>query len=405
MSSPQTTGTMGFLSLEACLHMHLNSTRLSSANFTLTDEQLSLLLRCQDQLTSATGRPFGAHKYTLDLITYYVMGIAGVAVCCFGVIGNLLSALVLTRKKMYTSTYCYLAALAICDLFFVLCTLTLLLKDTRKPVKGATSWPYPGVYPYLFPYLHPAAFTLQVTSVWLTLAFTVDRYIMICHPYHAEPFCTVRRARIVVVAVLLTSVLFNIPRFFEYHTVAVFYPPSEGFQIGCDLTDFGNHRVFKELYHSWFYIVLNFGLPCITLAILNAFLVNAVRLSRRRRRQELNSTEKNRVDTTVMLIGVVIIFFICQLPALVSRTIWGFFREGAQAFTDVSLYTLNETASFLVVLNSSINIVPYYFFGRRFRKQFLALFCRCVVAGPAKQRRSNVFKSSGSRRDSTENAY
>lgn len=387
------------------MQAYLNSSGLASENFTATDEQLMLLLRCREQLlTSATGSPFGARKYTFDLVTYYVMGIAGVAVCCFGVIGNLLSALVLTRRKMYTSTYCYLAALAICDLFFVLCTLALISKDTRKPVKDATTWPWAaGVYPYLFPYLHPAAFTLQVTSVWLTLAFTVDRYIMICHPYHAEPFCTVRRARIVVAAVILSSVIFNLPRFFEYRVVAVFHPGLEGMQIGCDLTAFGRHRLFLELYHSWFYIVFVFGLPFVTLAILNSFLVNAVRLSRRRRRQELNSTEKNRVDTTVMLIGVVIIFFICQLPALVSRAIWGFHR-GTEDFRDLSLYTLNETASFLVVLNSSINIVPYYFFGRRFRRQFLALFCRCIVVARAKQRRSNVFKSSGSRRDSTEYA-
>lgn len=42
------------------------------------------------------------------------------------------------------------------------------------------------------------------------------------------------------------------------------------------------------------------------------------------------------------------------------------------------LYTLNELSNLMVTLNSAINIVPYYFFGRRFRREFIRLFCKCL---------------------------
>jgi len=309
--------------------------------------------------------------------------------------------------------------------------------------------------------------------VWLTLAFTVDRYIMICHPFKSEQFCTTGRAKRVVAALVASGIAFNLPKFFEYRTVVVPAPSApvalsaaeDMTVVGTDLTHFGKSRVFKQLYHSWLYIVFVFGVPFVTLVVLNAFLVNAVRMSRKRSRDlrppsrrnapdlaagapayqlegkrshknssgspeswiyQLDDAEENfhqtssslllnphrscsayqleglgtplprspspvarRIDTTVMLIGVVIIFIVCQFPALVSRTIWAFADNPSRAFTDLPLYTLNETANFLVLLNSSVNIVPYYFFGRRFRRQFLELFCPyCEIGRRADRRRT-----------------
>ena len=335
----------------------------------------------------------------------------------------------------------------------------------------------------MFPYLHPAAITLQVGSVWLTLAFTVDRYIMICHPFKSEPFCTVSRAKRVVAALVVSSIAFNLPKFFEYRTVVV-RPPRAAVMladaedvavVGNDLTEFGKSRVFKQLYHSWLYIVFVFGVPFVSLVVLNTLLVNAVRMSRKRSRDlrlpshhnasnvvadapayqlegercsrssrmtwkssahqltagghfqtlfrqlkdsgssyqlerdgfSTNSFESStyqleglgtsvprspspvarRIDTTVMLIGVVVIFIVCQFPALVSRAIWAFADDPSRAFTALPLYALNETANFLILLNSSVNIVPYYFFGRRFRRQFLALFCPFFEVGRRAERR------------------
>ncbi|KAK2184988.1 hypothetical protein NP493_248g01024 [Ridgeia piscesae] len=317
-------------------------------------------------------------QHTRNLITYYLMGIGAMTVCVLGLLGNILSLIILTQKTMRSSTYSYLSSIAVCDSLVLIFTMVLLMKDLDYPVKDQQKWPWDrGLYPYLFPFVHPLAFTFQVTSIWLTLAFTIDRYIMICHPFHAEPFCNIGVARKVVFTIYIIGMLFNIPKFFEYETVIIPIPMRNETRLGCDLTSFGRDHVFRKLYHSWFYITFVCGIPFIFLAVLNVCLIHAVRLSRRRGK-EINAMERKRNDTTIMLIGVVVIFFFCQTPALVSRVIWAFEKD-TKVFKRLSLYTLNETGNFLIVLNSAINFVPYYFFGRRFRRQFWGIFCQCVI--------------------------
>ena len=326
-----------------------------------------------------------------SLITYYLMGIGSMSMCCLGLVGNMLSLVVLTHRHMRSSTYSYLTALAVCDSLVLLLTIVLLVHDLDKPEPGQQRWPWDkGIYPYLFPWVHPAAFGCQVLSIWLTLAFTVDRYLMICHPFCAEPYCTISRARKVILALAIGAFLLNIPKFFEYETNMISMPPDNQTRATYDLTLFGRSNLFRELYHSWFYIVFVCGVPFLALAILNGFLIHAVRLSRQRGR-EINAAERKRNDTTVMLISVVVVFFICQMPALVSRTIWAFEKNPRVLFERLQFYLLNEIGNFLIILNSAINIMPYYFFGQRFRKQFWRLFCQCLMGYKRFQKATRSF--------------
>ena len=147
-----------------------------------------------------------------------------------------------------------------------------------------------------------------------------------------------------------------------------------------DLTDFGKNPLFRQIYHSYLYMTLVSGIPFVALAVLNACLVRAVRASSRRGR-EISADVRKRNDTTIMLIGVVAVFFVCQTPALVSNVIWAFAKQPTSQH--LGLYVLNEVGTLMVVVNASVNIVPYYFFGKRFRNECLQLFVECVQRRPA----------------------
>ena len=326
-------------------------------------------------------------KYEKALLNYYLMGIAGSTVCFIGIICNILSVIVLTRRVMNSSTYSYLAALAVCDTLALLLTVTiyLLSEDTTYPQPGKISWGKTS-YAMLFPYLHPSAITFQVTSVWLTLAFTVDRYIMICHPFKAERMCSVGKARKVIIGIYIFGFLFNIPRFLEYTTLEKVFPSLEGGNVTrlvVEYTSIGRNQTFMDLVHSYLYLTFVCGIPFFTLAILNTFLMHAVHLSKQHGRL-INAKEKRRNDTTVMLIGVIVIFLVCQGPALISRMVYAI--DFNRATGSMTFHKINEVGNFLIIVNSAINIVPYYFFGKRFRREFWRLFCKCFLTNQELQK-------------------
>lgn len=327
--------------------------------------------------------------YAKALLNYYLMGIAGTTVCFVGIVCNILSVIVLTRKVMNSSTYSYLAALAVCDTLALLLTVTIFLlsEDTKLPQKGKFTWVKTS-YAVLFPFLHPAAVTFQVTSVWLTLAFTVDRYIMICHPFKAERLCSVGRARKVIVIVYLLGALFNVPRYLEYTSEDIEVPTLTGEMETRKIvtyTDIGRNQLFIDLMHSYLYLTFVCGIPFLMLAILNIFLIHAVHLSKRKGRL-INAKEKRRNDTTIMLIGVILIFLFCQGPALISRMVYAI--DIHLATKSITFHKINEGGNFLIIVNSAINIVPYYFFGKRFRKELMRLFCKCFLTNIELQKMS-----------------
>ena len=71
------------------------------------------------------------------------------------------------------------------------------------------------IYHSLFPYAHASALLTQHLSIWLTLAFTIDRYVAICLPFRAEKFCSVSKARRIVAAIYSFAVVVSIPRFYD----------------------------------------------------------------------------------------------------------------------------------------------------------------------------------------------
>ncbi|CAG2203323.1 unnamed protein product [Mytilus edulis] len=339
-------------------------------------------------------------SYQRKLITYYVSGICGMTICCLGIVGNVMSVIILTRRVMRSSTYSYLNALALSDTLFLLLTMLLARRDTKEPVQGDVNNFPDSFYAHTFPFVHAACLTFQVTSIWLTLAFTVDRYIMICHPFKAERWCSIKRARWVILGLVLAGIAFNFIRFFEYKYEKITYVDMGGildFNMTANFTkaqqdqmmnsinykeayvnsftELGNNPLFHKVVHIWFYLTCVAGIPFIALFVLNTFLIIAVHNSRKKGKL-INAKEKRRNDTTVMLIGVIVIFLICEGPALISRMIYALHFENIKS---ISYIKFSEISNLLVTLNSAINIVPYYFFGKKFRQQFWRVFCSCVL--------------------------
>lgn len=68
-----------------------------------------------------------------------------------------------------------------------------------------------------------------------------------------------------------------------------------------------------------------------------------------------------------MLLCVVVVFFICNILALVNNLL--------ECFYGVLIDELIKLSNLLVTINSSVNFVIYVIFGEKFKRLFLKIFC------------------------------
>ena len=76
-----------------------------------------------------------------------------------------------------------------------------------------------SVLPYAGKYLYPTAFVAETGTVYLTVLVTINRYLAVCRPYDPPGRRSVEAARLHVLAVAVFSVVYSLPRFFEYDVV------------------------------------------------------------------------------------------------------------------------------------------------------------------------------------------
>ena len=98
----------------------------------------------------------------------------------------------MTRKRMRSSTNVYLAALATVDMLYLSFTFILSLKH-YPGITSATS--ITRLYWRLLPILMMTADACTNCSVWLTAAFTIERFIVVSNPIRGKALCTESRAR------------------------------------------------------------------------------------------------------------------------------------------------------------------------------------------------------------------
>lgn len=124
----------------------------------------------------------------------------------FGILGNILVVVVIARtRSMHTTTNCYLLSLAVAD---SLVLLSATLPAIPEPFFRVDEWPYGRAMCSLLIFLQ----YLGVDSSSLSItAFTIERYIAICHPMRAQTMCTVSRAKRIIGVLWVFTFLYCSP--------------------------------------------------------------------------------------------------------------------------------------------------------------------------------------------------
>ncbi|GAB1299340.1 Thyrotropin-releasing hormone receptor [Apodemus speciosus] len=176
-------------------------------------------------------------------LEYQVVTISLVVVICgLGIVGNIMVVLVVMRTKhMRTPTNCYLVSLAVADLMVLVAAG---LPNITDSIYG--SWVYGYVGCLCITYLQYLGINASSCSI---TAFTIERYIAICHPIKAQFLCTFSRAKKIIIFVWAFTSIYcmlwfflldlNISTYKDAIVVSCGYKISRNYYSPIYLMDFG----------------------------------------------------------------------------------------------------------------------------------------------------------------------
>nr|XP_046274412.1 thyrotropin-releasing hormone receptor b [Scatophagus argus] len=309
-------------------------------------------------------------------------------ICALGIVGNVMVILVvLTTKHMRTPTNCYLVSLAVADLMVLTAAG---LPSITDSIFG--SWVF-GHYGCLcityFQYLGINASSCSIT------AFTIERYIAICHPIKAQFLCTLSRAKKIILFVWAFTSLYCVMWFYLSDIQELVYDNITIITCG--------YRVSRKFYLPIYFFDFGvfFVLPLLLSAVLYGLIARILflnplpsdpkdkkknghnnhhnvnnKISCKNSRHS-SSTATSRRQVTKMLAVVVILFATLWMPYRTLVVVNSFLD---QAYLDNWFLLFCRIC---IYLNSAINPVIYNAMSQKFRAAFRKI-CRCGRKGSDK---------------------
>ncbi|KAK6195558.1 hypothetical protein SNE40_000965 [Patella caerulea] len=345
-----------------------------------------------------------------------------------GTFGNLLSLLVLTRKRLRSSpAMFYLSILAVVDITVLYSGLMRVWLENvyniqlREMSEGACRFHTFFVY-----------FILSF-SVWILVAVTVDRCIIVCAPFRAKSLSSLSIARKTLLAIALVLVVFNFHILFTQTLVQVDYFEED---IRCSHAVTGKY--FRDYIWPWMDFAVNCIIPVAVMLICNLMIIRRIAVSARKLKHHMdldkcvhhntaapsdtqkgntvqtlsivalgvsntaiggaqertNSPEvgtsfsfRPKVDSvisrrlhsrstnlTVMLLVVTFVFMILSLPITVYLIGFQVWVSVADPMEEAVLELGWAIANIFQYTNNSIHFLLYCLTGPRFRREFVSMF-------------------------------
>jgi hypothetical protein len=222
-----------------------------------------------------------------------------------------------------------------------------------------------------------------MSTVWLTVLVSVERYVAICRPLDVASVCTVSRVRRAVLAILVVSVLFNVPRYVEVRIDVT------GTRL--EKTVIGSSEYFRYTYTCFLYSMTLFIVPLVLLIFLNVRLVMALHKGRAEW-VNLQVVQRREQTLTAIPLTIVLVFFVCGTPSLAVNVIDSI--DPYLLATQTFYVSFMLFANFLVVVNSASNIIVYCLVGTKFRSKLMEIL-QCKTCGYRQKAHSDGLTSTG----------
>ena len=171
-------------------------------NFTLSSDRGLNCSNCSN--SNSTKELPSLMYYSMD---YRIVGFLFVSlIFVVGLVGNIMVVVVVARtRSMHSPTNCYLVSLAVADCFVLISAPLPTLVEYFLPVNMWIMGRAMCSLMVFIQYLGINASSLSIT------AFSIERYVGICHPIKAQTMCTVKRAKKIILGLWLFGICYNAP--------------------------------------------------------------------------------------------------------------------------------------------------------------------------------------------------
>nr|ATQ64327.1 B-type allatostatin receptor [Megabalanus volcano] len=344
-------------------------------------------------------------RYALPLYGYVMPLLLAVTI-----VANTLIVVVMSRRHMRTPTNLVLMAMAVSDMLTLLLPAPWLLYlytfgNYRKPLDSIYAC-----------YMHvtmtdtlPSLF--HTSSIWLTLALAVQRYVYVCHAAVARVWCTERRVVRAIGWIYALALLHQASRFFDksYDLLEVIHRGRVTASCSIGKSYWVTHSINTGLYYVVYFgfrVLFIHLLPCISLVVLNILLFRTLQETRAKRDRLLSGgggAARSRRDcqrrrdphcTTLMLIVVVTAFLIVEIPMAIFtclHIVENLLGNEVVLLDPDSRQALVVIINFIISLSYPINFAIYCGMSRQFRETFSDLF----ITGKMSQFTAGSCKYSG----------
>lgn len=230
------------------------------------------------------------YSYMYRIIGTLFQGI----ILIIGVIGNVMVVIVVAKNKnMATPTNCYLVSLAIADCAVLIAAVP---QEIVSYYLIGNHWIWGHVGCAIMVFLQNLG--INASSLSLT-AFTVERYIAICHPMKAQTVCTVERAKKITLVVWVFAACYCSPWLYLTTVVplsyAVDYPTQE-----CTF------KLSRDQYFLYYFldIIMFYVVPLLLSCVLYSLIARILFTSQVPKNPTINGHhDKRRVSSPRVQVG------------------------------------------------------------------------------------------------------
>ena len=305
-------------------------------------------------------------------------------ICVFGFLGNVMNLIILAGKQAHRSlrraeqsANIGLMALAVADMSFCILAFpsTFLPMEMVFHNKG-----------FLLYYGCNCAAVINIfimTSTWITVAMSTERYLAICHPLKSRKVLSLTRTKVVIVLVYVLSLVFNLPMFWRYtikQNICKQNCVTNATTYSIEPVVLYKNEQLEHAYRFAWAVVGNF-VPLFLLLLFNIALMREIHKSyAMRRRMNTNSSSahhssdsdsNNRI--TITLVSIVVMFFVLVAPSEALKHLAYLF--GSDLGRNYTYMTIEIITNVMQTINFSANFILYCIISPSFRRTMKDMFC------------------------------